>query len=181
MDGIAKTFGFALRTFSRGNRVRSVNCLVTGIAVLVLGLGESARAQTPQQLAACNNSAAPEAQIAGCTALIKSGKYSGRNLAIVFNNRCNAHNRKGAYDLAINDCNQALKLDPNYVIAYSNRCIIYYNKNDYDRAIAAKPSSATRRTRRPTPPGPMPIPTRAITIAPFATTVKPCGSIPTTP
>jgi tetratricopeptide (TPR) repeat protein len=48
---------------------------------------------------------------------------------------------KGDYDRAIEQYNEALKLDPNYAVAYYSRGVAYYsrgsahlNNNDYDRA-----------------------------------------------
>jgi tetratricopeptide (TPR) repeat protein len=111
--------------------------LAAGIAGLVVAFAATANAQTSQEIDACNGkiNAAPDLQVSGCTAMLKSGKYTGKNLAIVYNNRCSGNNRKGAQDAAIADCNQAIKLDPGYATPYYNLGIIYYNKNDYDRAI----------------------------------------------
>jgi lipoprotein NlpI len=43
--------------------------------------------------------------------------------------------RKGDYDRAIKDYDQAIQLDPKFAGAYSNRGSAYANKGDYDRAI----------------------------------------------
>ena len=42
---------------------------------------------------------------------------------------------KGDYDRAIEDCNTAIKLQPDYADAYANRGAAYRSKDDYDRAI----------------------------------------------
>jgi tetratricopeptide (TPR) repeat protein len=71
--------------------------------------------------------------IAACTRAIqtKSGKP-----AINYNNRGNAYQRKGDYDLAIADYSEAMRLDPKYSTPYFNRGLAYYKKNDPDRAIS---------------------------------------------
>jgi tetratricopeptide (TPR) repeat protein len=40
------------------------------------------------------------------------------------------------YDLAIGDCNDAIRLDPRYEVAHSSRGLAWYAKGEYDRAIA---------------------------------------------
>jgi tetratricopeptide (TPR) repeat protein len=56
--------------------------------------------------------------------------------AVTFFNRGNDHYKKGDYDRAIADYNEALRINPNYAEAYNNRGLAYYYKKDYDRAIA---------------------------------------------
>ena len=43
---------------------------------------------------------------------------------------------KDECDLAIKDCNKAIKLKPDYAEAYYNRAVAYGKKNEIDRAIA---------------------------------------------
>ena len=45
-------------------------------------------------------------------------------------------NNQGRYDEAIEECNKAIELDPNYALAYFNRGAAYINKGQYDLAIA---------------------------------------------
>ncbi len=73
--------------------------------------------------------------ISGCTAVIRSGQYSGRRLAIAYNNRGGAYNELGEYRRAIDDLNQALRLDPGDAVAYNNRGVAYGNLGDPARAI----------------------------------------------
>jgi tetratricopeptide (TPR) repeat protein len=106
-------------------------------AVLAFVSADMAEAQTTQQVSACSSgtNATLDDQIAGCAAMIRSGKYSGKNLAIIFNNRCSAYYKKGNSDLAIDDCDRATKLDSSYALPYYNRAVINYQKADYDRTI----------------------------------------------
>ena len=46
----------------------------------------------------------------------------------------NAYARKGEYDRAIRDYDQALQLDPKLAPAYYSRGMAYADKGDYDRA-----------------------------------------------
>src|SRR5918995_3175925 len=86
-----------------------------GVALIAASLWcASLKAQTPQQLAACEGKGNPplDTVIGGCTALIQSGSYAGRDLATVYVIRATAHQRKGDLDRAIEDYERAIKLDP---------------------------------------------------------------------
>ena len=87
---------------------------------------------------ACNgkNHASLEVQIAGCTALIKTEDDNSKLSAIAHNNRGNALLSLGKYDLAIEDYNAAIKLNPNYAKALNNRGLAHLKKGEYDQAIA---------------------------------------------
>jgi tetratricopeptide (TPR) repeat protein len=105
-----------------------------------------ATGSTPQQLenpeqATCQKAAGDEA-IAACTRRIDSG-IAGRPRAIAYHNRGVALGRKGDYDRALADLNEAIRLDPNSAVAYNSRGIAYrlranhgHSRADYDRAIA---------------------------------------------
>ena len=61
------------------------------------------------------------------------------NTPIAYNNRGEAYLRKGDYERAIANYNQALRMDPDYKRAnyfYVNRGTAYLMKGDYERAIA---------------------------------------------
>jgi tetratricopeptide (TPR) repeat protein len=53
-----------------------------------------------------------------------------------YNNRAQAWRGKGELDIAISDCNEAIRLAPNDTYAYNNRGNALYEKGEYDRAIA---------------------------------------------
>jgi tetratricopeptide (TPR) repeat protein len=74
-------------------------------------------------------------QIGDCTAALQSGKYNNENLAILLTNRGNAYRNKEQYDRAIQDYNQAIKLNPKDSFPFNNRGNAYFNKGEYDRAI----------------------------------------------
>lgn len=73
--------------------------------------------------------------IAGCTALIQSGREPPAVLAAVYYNRGRAEVAKGLNDQAITDLNDAIALTPNDNEAYDNRANAYLNKGLYDQAI----------------------------------------------
>ncbi len=56
----------------------------------------------------------PDLSIAGCTAIIQSGQENNVNLANAFYNRGITYGHKGEYDLAIQDFDQALRLNPSF-------------------------------------------------------------------
>jgi tetratricopeptide (TPR) repeat protein len=90
-----------------------------------------------QQLRSCEggDGAAPDDQIAGCTAVIRSGIPTDKELAALFNYRGVAYKAKGDLDHAIADYTEAIRRDPNYAAAYNSRGIAYKAKGDVDRAI----------------------------------------------
>src|SRR5580692_11801257 len=63
--------------------------------------------------------------LAGCTALIQSGRESVADLAIDYYNRGNAYNRTGRHDAAIADYVKAIALNPDFAAAYGNRGSAY--------------------------------------------------------
>ena len=78
-----------------------------------------------------------ELQIGGCTAVIRSGQYSGRNLGTAYNNRGIAYADLGEYRQAIEDYDQALRLDPDLANAY-------YNRGNANSVLGEHPEYPTR-------------------------------------
>jgi len=113
--------------------------VIAGVITLaaIIGFAVLAPRQQSQDWIRCVNKekASPDLQIGGCTTVIQSDKESKNNLAIAFTNRGVAYRNKGQYARAIQDYDQAIKLDPNYAIAFRNRGIAYDEKGQYDRAI----------------------------------------------
>lgn len=83
----------------------------------------------------CDDLPDGKARIAACTESIQSGKYKGKELAKVYNNRGNVYGRTGAYDLAIADYTKAISIDPKNATAYYNRGNVYDERGDYILAI----------------------------------------------
>src|SRR3954451_10375530 len=98
-----------------------------------------ATAQTPRlkNIFLCNGEdrTTPDPQIKGCTALIDAGGENVKTLASAYNNRGDAYIAKGEYDLAINDFDQSIKLNPESARTFNNRGFAYKKKGEYDRAM----------------------------------------------
>src|SRR5208283_4161592 len=100
--------------------------------------------------------------IGGCTALIQSGNETTPNLAIAFTNRCIAYHNKSDNVRAAQDCDQAIRLSPNYASAFSERGVINYDRGDsysskgqhdlafadYNQSLRLDPNYATALNNR---------------------------------
>jgi tetratricopeptide (TPR) repeat protein len=84
----------------------------------------------------CFRGSVSDEDAAACTRLIGSGRLSGAELARAFYQRANLSTRKGNFDAAMADLNEALRLEPNNVNARALRAGGYIGKGDYDRALA---------------------------------------------
>lgn len=91
-----------------------------------------------QRRANCQSAAqnSPDRRIADCTAVMKSGRVTGANLATVFYNRGNAYTTQKDYARAISDYDQAIRIDPRDASAFNNRGLTYGRQRDYARAIS---------------------------------------------
>jgi tetratricopeptide (TPR) repeat protein len=127
---------------------KHLSLILTGVVLA----GASAFAQTPQERAWCEGEDAVtiDQRIEGCSAVIKAARDKGDRLAEAFNNRGIGYRLKGEHDRAIQDYNQAIRINAKFAAAYNNRGIAYDRKGDYDRAIAdydqaikLKPSAET--------------------------------------
>lgn len=70
--------------------------------------------------------------IAGCTGMIRSGDWSGRNLAPIYFQRGNAYFDKAEYDKAVHDFDKALQLKPNDPAALMDRGLAKIKLGDID-------------------------------------------------
>lgn len=110
--------------------------LISQIILFLALLNVTGSAQTPKGWSKCVGHETPDLVIGGCSEIIDEGKQPAAILALAHNNRGVAYKVKGEYDLALQDYNQAIQLNPSAANHYNNRGIIYRLKHDYDRAIA---------------------------------------------
>jgi tetratricopeptide (TPR) repeat protein len=113
--------------------------VVFGAAGLLVLLPTMAVAQTQRQVDWCNNkdsAFSPDLEIRGCTAVIKSGRWSEKDLARAYALRGLAYKHKKDYDRAIADYDESIRLDPKDAFAYYDRGNAYDDKKEYDRAIS---------------------------------------------
>ena len=99
------------------------------LAACTAGMGKAGMVKDCEQVRDWN------LKISGCTAMINSGQYSGWDLVVAYGNRGNANDKLGDYAQAIEDYDQALRLDPNVALTYYNRGITYSDLGDIARAI----------------------------------------------
>jgi tetratricopeptide (TPR) repeat protein len=74
--------------------------------------------------------------IDACTRALKSGRYDVRNSAIIYSNRGNQWERKGENAKAIEDHNEAIRIDPTYGAGFMHRGNAYSRHGELDRGIA---------------------------------------------
>lgn len=103
-------------------------CLLLGATMTATGCS---RLENAQRCA----SVEPNTRIAACTALIEAGHNTANSLSAYYTNRGTAYDSHRDYARAIEDHNEAIRLNPNNPTAYYNRGGAYYDKGDYDVAI----------------------------------------------
>jgi len=77
-----------------------------------------------------------EAAIAACTKAIQSGRFSGAELAGIYDNRAIEHRQQGDFDRAIADYTAAIRIDAEHAGAYAGRGLAWEGKADADKAKA---------------------------------------------
>ncbi len=122
------------------------------VVLFVSSLAASARAGMVED---CNQERDRELRISGCTVVIGSGQWQGKELAWAYNNRGLAYAYLGNPARAIEDYDQALRLDPGLVVAYLGRGVVYnalglYRRaiKDYDEALRIDPGSTLAYNNR---------------------------------
>jgi len=131
-----------LRSGPRGGRGHAFHRLIYGAAssVMLILLATSAVAEDSiiSNLELCNGKdrSSPEPQIRGCSELIKAAASGNiKVLATAYNNRGNAYSSRGQYDLAMDDYNKSINLDPNYARPLNNRGVAHKRKGELDLAM----------------------------------------------
>src|SRR5689334_101375 len=95
-------------------RLRHV--LLLAVAALALpAMPALAQRSADEQRCTGQQSVTASAQIAACTALIDSGRFSRQNLSILHSNRGIAYGKAGDLDRAVGDFDAAIRITPNHV------------------------------------------------------------------
>lgn len=94
---------------------------VLGVPFGILGVPFGAGAQEFDGQAALCEGGAPDASIGACTWLLRSGELSQESYTNAYFNRGNSYAALGRFDRAIEDYDEALRLDPSFASAYTNK------------------------------------------------------------
>ena len=103
-------------------------------------LHQAVQAETAQQCYSCYGRTGepadvePAILISGCTAVIQSGNRSGHEMAMAFTVRGLGYRRTFLFELAFEDFNEAINLDPTYAPAYRHRGNMYLERGEIERA-----------------------------------------------
>src|SRR6267143_4719524 len=119
--------------WARGVRMRAL-AVVALMAVTTMMLPAAIRAQQSDDRSRCfaREGVSPEDRLESCTAVIQSGGQTPQGLVAAFNSRGNVHLNNRNYDRAIDDYNEAIRLDPKYTSAFINRALAYQEKAQWD-------------------------------------------------
>lgn len=109
--------------------------------------------QEIEQQEFCANKAglyAAEFSVEACTFLILSGDKTPKAMAIIYSDRCKSYLAEHKFDRALQDCDEAIWLDANYLAAYQIRGLVHEQVSrhrravaDFAQVIAQQPSSAS--------------------------------------
>ena len=107
----------------------------SSVVLIIVGATIPAAADFAHDGWVCEHWSRPEA-IYACTRQIQSGRLSGDDLAVSYNQRGNSYHLKSDYERAIANFSKAIQLVPDFATAYGNRASSYYDIGEYDRTIA---------------------------------------------
>jgi tetratricopeptide (TPR) repeat protein len=95
---------------------------------------EQESAPMAEDRARCNSNN-PDVSIPGCTAILASKSAQDADRIYAHYQRGLSYERKGDFDLAIQDDTQVIQANPRESMAYNNRGFAYQRKGDLDHAI----------------------------------------------
>src|SRR5206468_10134375 len=103
--------------------MRVMRLLAGAAALLVMTSAAGAASRQDRNWCADGNAieeARIDRNIAACDRVLKSAKEK-KQRALALANRCTLLNNKEAYDRALQDCQEAIRLNPRQAFAYTNR------------------------------------------------------------
>jgi tetratricopeptide (TPR) repeat protein len=122
-----KVLSFSLYPFGAERELR--NTAEAGLKAL--GVDPQA---ADDDAAACNKRAG-DSTLPACDRAIATGKFTGPDLAQLYDYRAYAYSQRSDFDHAVADYGEELKLEPGNALALGNRCWAYYQKKDYEHAL----------------------------------------------
>jgi tetratricopeptide (TPR) repeat protein len=84
----------------------------------------------------CDGATPPAPQVQACSRLIAGGRFTGRDLAVTYNNRAFAYLMQRDFNNAIPDFDMTLKTLPTIDVAWFGRGRAFAGRGEYQRAIA---------------------------------------------
>lgn len=112
--------------------LNGVVCLFIALAVTwSVPAQAQSRAQNWERCTDKNKQFSPDEKIQACTAIIKSGKENKNDLSTAYNNRGIGYDSKGQFDTAIENFDEAIRINPNSALAHYNRGIAYTNRGNW--------------------------------------------------
>jgi tetratricopeptide (TPR) repeat protein len=108
---------------------------LTAVTTIVLSTTVSAQQSDERRRCFASEGVTPQQKLESCTLLIEPGGQSSQTRVAALNSRGNVHLSLRNYDRAIDDYNEAIRLDPAYAIGFNNRGLAYQRKGQIDRAI----------------------------------------------
>jgi tetratricopeptide (TPR) repeat protein len=84
----------------------------------------------------CSGESSPDRKIAACTRVLEDAKSPSALRVTAYHSRGATYSKKGLYELATADFDEALKLDPHHTNSMGSRGYAYAQRGQYDRAIA---------------------------------------------
>jgi lipoprotein NlpI len=98
-------------------------------------LSKMAKEKHNENWSLCGPSNASQVRIDSCSKLIDAGYKTNEDLAVAFGNRCSAYFDQDRYAFAMDDCNEAIRLKPDFLEALNIRAMIRFKQEEYDDAI----------------------------------------------
>jgi tetratricopeptide (TPR) repeat protein len=115
-----------------GSKIPAFHRIVAVAGVITVGLFAGMAAADDKQTCV---KASGDLAIAACTRAIASGQYNTHDLGTLYFDRGAEYAGKGEHDRAIQDYDQAIRLNPQDADAFHNRGAEYARKGQHDRAI----------------------------------------------
>ncbi len=122
--------------------------VLLGLAAALAGAGTLALMRGDESAERCFAEHG-DAAVTACTRAIRSGRFSGAELAAIYDNRAIELRQQGDYDRAIADYSEAIRHDADLTGAYAGRGLAYEGNNevekaksDYRKALTVEPKYA---------------------------------------